>query len=389
VTVVPEYPIDRWSRAAQPRPRLPMRGEFADRQRQVPPPRLRPVTIVVALSLFTGLALLASLQSATKMIYRGTPVRWSTLVAGTLLDWYTCAAFFPLLFMIVRRFPLERGRIVMSVAAHVLGAAGATVGKYALYLPLYRLLIGPNRFTLPDILAFGAIGEFMVLLVDAAVMHAMLYYWRVGDLRARLSEVQLAALRAQLHPHFLFNTLNGIAALVHRDAEAADDALVELAELLRAVTTPRVDEEVTLRHELELLERYLAIVRRRFQDRLRVELAVPEALGDVLVPFFILQPLVENAIEHGIGREPGAGAVRIEASASLTTLRLAVSDDGPGPTRDERDGGIGLAASRQRLEELYGARQRLTLRAARVGGATVICEIPLRRAGTARVAEDA
>jgi LytS/YehU family sensor histidine kinase len=211
-----------------------------------------------------------------------------------------------------------------------------------------------------------------------AIMHGIEHYRRAAQLRARLSEVELEALRAPLHPHFLFNTLNGIAALLHRDPDAADDALVGLAELLRSVTHRRASEEIPLREEMALLDRYLAIIQLRFGDRLTVETAVPVDLGDAMVPYFVLQPLVENALEHGIGRQAGPGRVTIEACADGGSLRLSVSDTGPGP-RASGAGGIGLSASRRRLAELYGAAQRLVLEPGASGGTRVSLHIPLRR----------
>jgi sensor histidine kinase YesM len=212
-----------------------------------------------------------------------------------------------------------------------------------------------------------------------------------AELRVRLSEARLEALQGQLRPHFLFNTLNGISTLIHADPEAADRTVVQLGELLRASLERSGSHEIPLAEELALLERYLAIMQTRFHDRLRVELSIDPDARDALVPHFILQPLVENALEHGIARRAGAGRIRVTArteprGGSGGLLCLAVADDGPGAHRDEAHGtpavdeGVGLANTRLRLQQLYGYRHRLALAQGPLGGMEVTIELPLRTA---------
>lgn len=202
------------------------------------------------------------------------------------------------------------------------------------------------------------------------------------QLEARLAEARLRALSSQLQPHFLFNTLNAISVILHRDPRAADAMLVGLAELLRATLQQREAQEIPLREELALLERYLEIMRHRYGTRLTVELAVAPDTRELLVPPFVLQPLVENALEHGVGNRAGPATVRIVAARAGDRLRLDVIDDGTGPgldRADDADDGIGLSTTRHRLEQLYGSAQRLVLEPVESGrGARAVIELPAR-----------
>jgi two-component system LytT family sensor kinase len=180
---------------------------------------------------------------------------------------------------------------------------------------------------------------------------------RASQMKTRLASARLEALKMQLHPHFLFNTLNSILPLVFRDGEAAARTVVRLADLLRLSLQNESSDLIPLRKEIELLQVYLEIQQTRFQDRLTVRLEVEPGLGDALVPNLILQPLVENAIKHGIAARPGAGRIEIQARRQGEgRLGLFVRDDGPGPDpRGRRGGGegVGLRNTRDRLELLY------------------------------------
>jgi len=202
---------------------------------------------------------------------------------------------------------------------------------------------------------------------------------QAARLSAELADARLEALAAQLHPHFLFNTLQGISTLLHRDPDAADAMLQRLSELLRRTLRRDGAHEIPLRQEIELLELYVGVVQTRFADRLRVTIHVPPDLEDALVPHFLLQPLVENALQHGIARRAGAGHVEVRADRVGDALTLRVTDDGPGLHGGARSfprEGIGLANTRRRLAQLYGAEQRLDLDAGPDGGLSVTARIP-------------
>ena len=205
---------------------------------------------------------------------------------------------------------------------------------------------------------------------------------RASRLEAQLAQARLDALRAQLNPHFLFNALNSIAMLVRRDAKPdALRGIISLSELLRRSLAGQGTLQVTLRAELPLLESYVTIEQLRFRDRLRVTIdASPDAL-DALVPGFLLQPLVENAIKHGVAQRPDAGTVRVRARRDDDALVLEVSDDGPGfPAGWDpaTSGGIGLANTRERLERLYAVTHAFEAENRPEGGAQVTIRIPFQ-----------
>ena len=222
----------------------------------------------------------------------------------------------------------------------------------------------------------------LVFVVLAADYHRL---YRDRELRAArlegaLARAQLRALQAQLQPHFLFNTLNTIATLIPEDPAAAEELVESLGELLRAALRDGGRDEIPLRQELDLLDQYLRIQERRFHDRLRVERAFAPDLADAMVPPLILQPLVENAIRHGVAARQGGGTVTVRTERSDDSLLLTVEDDGPGfqPESDGRLIGVGLANTRARLGQLYGVTGVLATGNLPGGGAYVNVSFPLR-----------
>lgn len=199
-------------------------------------------------------------------------------------------------------------------------------------------------------------------------------------LQAQLAQAQLQALKMQLHPHFLFNTLNAISVSVRKGAnDQAVRMLAGLSDLLRIALENSGTQEVSLRQELDFLERYLALQQIRFRDRLQVHLEVAPETLDARVPNLILQPLVENAIRHGISRDSAAGRIEIRSRCENGSLRVEVLDDGPGfDDRAEPLEGVGIRNTRQRLSQLYGDGGRLTLANGGGRGARVVLEIPYR-----------
>ena len=339
---------------------------------------------LVGFAAWTALALLATTQSALSLAYGGEPVDWPRLLAWGLLDWYTCALFIPPLLWLVRRAPLERSVWLGRMPAYLAVTFVSAVVKYALTVPLQRAIFGAQR-SLGNALAGNVITEVMIFWAVIGVLHAVEYYRRLREreaqalqLRAQLGESQLEMLRAQLHPHFLFNALNAATTLVYRDPLAADAMLTQLGDLLRHSLRSDLRHETPLREELGFLDRYLGIMRVRFGDQLVVRQRVPEELVDALVPAFVLQPLVENALEHGVSRLEGQGCVEIEAARDGDDLLLAVRDNGAGDAAPPRDGGgIGLANTRARLGALYGDRAELRLTPREGGGMEAVLRLPL------------
>ena len=203
---------------------------------------------------------------------------------------------------------------------------------------------------------------------------------RAAELEARLTSAKLQALRMQINPHFLFNTLNSIAALVYVNPRAADEMLGDLSELLRRSLDSMEEQEIPLAQELEFIGAYLSIEQKRFGDRLRVEQSVPDELRKALVPALILQPLVENAIRHGIEPRRGPGLISIEAKQEDKHLHLIVRDNGRGwPGADLNSSGrrgIGLANTRARLRGLYGQNQSFSFGRAEPQGCRVDIHLP-------------
>lgn len=297
-------------------------------------------------------------------------------------------ASFPVIAWLRRRWPPDRAdwrrhaaAVLITITLFMIPASWTAVPLQILVHPgiVFRGSVPSiwiaNTFTLATAVAAGTVVELYERLRHGEV--------QALRLEAGLAEARLQILSLQLHPHFLFNTLNAIAVLVHRDPAAADMMLTRLADLLRATLRRPGTYEVPLREELALLGRYLDIMRIRYGERLTVSESVAPALGDYLVPAFLLQPLVENALEHGVARRMGPGTVTIGGTLDDGRLRLTVTDDGPGPAAEPRpsngDDGVGLSNTRRRLVELYGDAQRLALEPAPGGGTIAIAELPARR----------
>lgn len=213
---------------------------------------------------------------------------------------------------------------------------------------------------------------------------------RAAQAESALARAQLAALQMQINPHFLFNSLNGIAGLIHTDPDTADNMLVDLSSLLREALDLTGEAESTLSQELRFIERYLAIETARFGDRLNVDVDIPEALADARLPTFILQPLVENAIRHGIEKRRSAGIVRLRAAHAGEQLIIDVEDDGPGPQPNPTPahGGLGLTNTRARLNALYEGDADFALTAITPHGSRARLTLPWRTKTSAKEPEN-
>jgi two-component system LytT family sensor kinase len=344
-------------------------------------------------AVWTLLALMSVLQAAMYLGYVGESIRWGPLVGIRLLDWYTCALFLPPLVWLARRFPLGGANTPRNVAVQLISPALFVVLKYALLLPIERRIGRADGITLTGILAANAVTELMIFWAAATAIHGAEFYRRLRArerqalvLEQRLTRARLDALTAQLRPHFLFNTLNSITTLIRRDPEGAERMVMQLADLLSATLRRPEEQEISLQEEMVLLDSYLSIMQVRFGSRLSVERDVSASARDALVPAFILQPLVENALEHGIARRPGPGRITIVASRNNGSLELTVGDDGPGinDSANPETNGIGLANTRKRLAELYSGGATLTIDSRTGEGTRVHIAIPFRAPSDAR-----
>lgn len=318
--------------------------------------------------------------------YRDRPVAWGTLIGQTLFVWYACALFIPVLYWATRRFPVDQEPVAVNLSIHVALILAVSAATLAITVPLTPLFF-ERQTTLAESFAGGFFREVLAFGAVAALLQAIDFFrryqerqTRAAQLEAQLSDAQLHALRAQLNPHFLFNTLNAATALIQRDPRGADAMLTRLGELLRLTLRADPAHETPLAEELELLERYLAIMRVRFEGKVVVETDVSPQAARAMVPSFVLQPLVENAFEHGMARLQRPGRIRIVARPEGDSLLLTVEDDGPGPVRPGDGTGVGLSNTRRRLAGLYGAAASLTLGALPAGGTSVSLRLPLRTA---------
>jgi len=327
----------------------------------------------------------------------GVRLPWWRVLASNVSYWAVLAALVPAVVFLAKRVRVD-GRIrIVPVAIHCL--AGVVFGpvhsalSIALLAPLpwYDNLLSTFVRTVRDYIA----ADFLTYWAIVIAFYAVHYYYEAQQreraaarLRTTLTEARLEVLRSRMNPHFLFNTLNSISTLALRgDNETTVEMLARLSELLRVSLDERCPHEVSLSRELELLDRYLAIQRVRFADRLTVRRHIADDTHDALVPSMILQPLAENAIRHGIDAHCGAGTVTIESERRNGTLRLRVSDSGPGFAGESAASsgglGIGLSTTRARLEQLYGAEQQIVFGRSEQGGGTVTVTIPFHTTAVA------
>lgn len=301
-------------------------------------------------------------------------------------DWLIYGLLSPFVLLLARRYPLTRDTLARRLPIHLTASIGLcaawALAGWVLSFALFRS--GPYGGSLLDwfltSLPFGVAVYFAVLGVE----HALFYVVAARDrethaarLETQLAEARMGALRMQLQPHFLLNSLNAVTVIVRdRDTATATRILEQLGDMLRRVMRPDRPQQVPLAEELEFVRQYLGIETVRFSDRLQPTFAVDPAVAGAAVPEFLLQPLVENAVRHGLTRREGATLLRIEARRDGDQLVLAVTDDGPGPTGSGE--GVGLGTTRKRLATLYGDLARLDLTTTAEGGARVTVRLPYR-----------
>ena len=350
---------------------------------------------VLVVAFWTLFGLIESTNAYVAQSQRGAEASWVAALINNMPWWWLWAALTPVVFFIARRVRLDGARAPQAIATHlVAGAALVTVhivaagtlfhytsGGYA-QRELGQQLLGITFAFLPsELLTYAAlVGAYLALEYGARAREGEL---RAARLEAQASEARLSALRMELNPHFLFNTLNGIAGLVRlRENDTAVRMLAQLGDMLRQTLAGRGAAEVPLADDLAQLDRYIQLEQMRFRDRLTVERRIEEDARGALVPPLLLQPLVENALRHGVGASTGPIRLTITARAADGTLELIVADSGAGVGRngDRGGNGVGLSNTRARLTELYGERGTLELRNSAQGGAEAVVRLPLHRA---------
>ena len=352
------------------------------------------VRLSVVLLCATGLGLLSSGLAWQFTRSLGRPeIAWQSIAILNFAYWYLWALMTPSIVWLSQRFRFEFGGLTRAFAVHVPAVVAAALchiaGMQAIqwWMALARGRQVAWWTEVQTAVLHYLDWEMITYWAIVGLSHALLYYResrgravRAAQLEVKLAEAQLTTLQQQLHPHFLFNTLHAISALMHSDVDAADRTLMRLSDLLRITLENLGQSVVLLQTELDFLSKYLQIEQTRFADRLTVRFDVqPEAL-DTRVPSLLLQPLVENAIKYGVAKKAGPGRIDISARRDGDMLRLEVRDDGVGLSEDALTAlqkGIGVSTTRARLQHLFGADFRFEFHRLAEGLAVVVA-VPWR-----------
>ena len=312
---------------------------------------------------------------------------WAQALEYALPDALIWALLTPVVVYLARRLPVRPENIRWSIPLHLVLALVAALS--------HTLLDTASNFIFGSSLGFWALFgkiarhtvhlNILVYIIIVCVAQYLMHYWKMredarqnAELRAQLSDARLASLESQLRPHFLFNTLHTISGLMERDPGGARQVIVRLSELLRRSLRSGEQHEIPLAQELDNVRAYLEIEQVRFAGRLETHIETDAESLRCAVPGFILQPIVENAVRHGVAVDPQGGRIDVSATCRNGRLRLEVRDTGPGPGPETDGRGVGLANTRARLRELYGERGRIELAAGSAGGAVVTIAIPRR-----------
>lgn len=297
----------------------------------------------------------------------------------------------PLVLFLCKRFPIERRNWPPRFLLHLVFSIALGILISLSRLPLHSFVYPASNERMGWMMFRGyfftnGFDDITMYWAVACICFSSLYYQRAKDreiqasaLEAQLARANLDALKMQLHPHFLFNTLHSISELMHQDVSAADHVIARLSELLRLTLENTGVQEVTLKAEIDFLQGYLEIERTRFRDRLTVAMDLTPETLDAMVPNMILQPLVENSVRHGIARRAGPGTILVRSSKNGGNLEILLRDDGPGRSPappPSANFGVGLNNTRTRLQQMYGDAQRLDIRQPETGGFEVQITIP-------------
>lgn len=333
-----------------------------------------------------GVSMLFAAQSYTR-----TDLPFAVLLAINLVSWFAVLVFAPLLIALALRFRFTEGNVKRALFAHVAGLAaflvigGAMMGGLEWLLPW-----NPRRLPLFEAMLHAVPAYLAVDVLTYAAIVAAVQSWAfareararevaTAKLQMQLAEARLHTLNAQLQPHFLFNALNTISALVREQPKRAEALIARFSELLRESLGTDGVTSTSLATELDLLKKYLEIQQARFGDRLQVRIDVPAELMNLSVPRFLLQPIVENAIRHGVAPQPQPGMVTVAAERLNGTLSIFVDDTGAAPPlRVENETGLGLAITRARLEEFARNEGTLQLADGPDGGTRCTIRLPAR-----------
>lgn len=336
---------------------------------------------------WTAFALIAIVNVYLVRSKLGMPSEFWKTAGQIVIEYWVYAAITPPVLWIAQRYPFNASNWPRVLGIHFVTYVAFSWAAVGLDEVLHTPMMLPHEFHGSTIWIrylhtfYDSLWMYLPIVI---LTNAYEYYQRYKErdrraeqLEAQLTRAELEALRNQLHPHFLFNTLNSIASLMHEDVQGADDMIADLSYMLRAYLRDTNEQEIPLRQELDLLETYLRIQKRRFENQLTYDLDVPETLYNAAVPTLLLQPFVENAILHGIAPRSTPGHVKVTARQLGADLILTVSDDGIGYTPGDETG-IGLSNSRSRLKQLYCDKQSVDVASAPGHGTTVTVKLPFQ-----------
>lgn len=354
--------------------------------------------------LSVGFTIIAILSASVWLLLTGGSLSVNALIRlyiPEIIFWNVWILVAPMIFWVARRYSFSISPVSWKWVVHIPIALLFIVGTFVLYLVFLSLLFLLSSFVglteqgmlmneiqsrVRGLIGIGIPLGAMLYGLLVVLSHVQNYYQRLRDeehrstaLKGQLAQAELQALRMQLHPHFLFNSLNTISATLQTDTKAADKMLAELGDFLR-ITLENADRtHVSLREEVEFVKKYLEIEQHRFEDRLGIQYDIAASVEEASVPYLILQPLVENAIKHGVGQTLGASRIKISAYEEEGLVCIDVFNSG-----SQLDGalaepplGVGLSNTRSRLHQLYGDDGTLRMQNVEAGGVQVRLQLPL------------
>ena len=323
---------------------------------------------------WTLLSILFLPETYLYFLYRREAIPLTGTLALTLVNAAIALAFLPGIVWLTRRYAFDQAHWRKALLVHLPACMAFSLSYSWLYAGL--CYASPNLFHMlfirfhPNVLTYWAIVGFT---------QAVDYFARYRERERQLAQAELHLLKSQLHPHFLFNTLHAISAMMHEDLKGADQMINRLSEMLRLILESAGKHEITLKEEIEFLQSYLEIERIRFQERLVLTLDVEATVLDALVPSMLLQPLAENSIRHGFGSHKNSGAVWLEACCKGGKLVLKFIDNGKGfvePDKAQPSHNVGLSNIRRRLDQLYGEQYKLQIESPSGRGVVITIHIP-------------
>jgi len=342
-------------------------------------------TPAVIFAVFTGYILFCALQATFRNLHSEQSKPWTDIFSLQIVWGYVWASLTLVIIPLSNRYSITRQHLARNLLLHLgFGVVFASIHR-ALYIILVQM-VAPNALTIPNselprvFYFLHFISEsFLDYLFILAVLQAIMYYREFHERESKLQQAELQTLKTQLHPHFLFNTLNAISALVYSNPKMADRTIAQLSHLLRLSIKSGKTQEVSLKEELDFLRKYVEIQQTLLQERLQVKWNIDSEALDARLPNMILQPLVENSIRHGIAQKKRGGCIEIGARRENGTLRLFVSDNGLGISPEMKlSEGLGLTNTRERLRYLYGNAFDFSLNPSPDGGLTVCLGIPFQ-----------